>query len=136
MSLTQCRECRHAVSSQAPLCPNCGAPNPWQTEWSGFGFEYKSRIRIFSLPLLHISFKYRNRRPVPAVGIISIGQFALGIINISQFGIGILNLSQFAFTVFGICQICLSYSALAQIALVWEKGYGQMIFSVKELLGL
>lgn len=28
MPLATCRECEHQVSSEAPNCPNCGAPSP------------------------------------------------------------------------------------------------------------
>ena len=74
--MKKCRECHHDISEQALACPNCGAPYPAKEKWDGWGFEYKSEATIMGLPLLHISFKYRpNRMPVPAKGIISIGQF-------------------------------------------------------------
>ena len=39
--------------------------------------------------MLHISFKYRpNRLPVPAKGVIAVGQFACGIITVGA-GLGI-----------------------------------------------
>jgi hypothetical protein len=79
-----CRECGHEVSEQALICPNCGAPQPARDKWDGWGFEYKSEATLFGWPLLHISLKYRpNRKPVPAIGIIAIGQFGVGIINLS-----------------------------------------------------
>jgi uncharacterized membrane protein YvbJ len=85
-----CRECEHAVSEQAVFCPNCGAPYPGRDKWDGHGFEYKSQATLFGLPLLHVSFKYRpDRVPVPAKGIVAIGQFAIGVITISQFGVGL-----------------------------------------------
>ncbi|WP_218188144.1 hypothetical protein [Desulfosarcina cetonica] len=90
--LKSCRVCQHAVDGQAVACPGCGAPYPAREKWDGYGFEYKSGLRILGLPLLHISFKYRpNRVPVVARGIITIGQFGIGVINISQFGIGVLS---------------------------------------------
>jgi hypothetical protein len=84
--MKQCRECKREVSDQAFACPGCGAPYPSREHWDGWGFEYKSPIRMAGLPLLHISFKYRaNRMPVPARGIVAIGQFACGVVTISQF---------------------------------------------------
>jgi hypothetical protein len=64
------------------------------------------------LPLLHISFKYRpNKIPVPAKGIIAIGQFGIGIINISQFGVGIISIGQFTIAAYALaihyCCLCL-----------------------------
>ena len=91
-----CRECKNEVSEQAIACPNCGAPYPARDRWDGHGFEYKTKTELFGLPLLHISFKYRqNRVPVPAVGVVAIGQFAAGWVTISQFGIGLVSISQF-----------------------------------------
>ncbi len=90
-----CRECRHEISEQALSCPQCGAPFPAKDKWDGWGYEYKSKITLFDLPLIHISFKYRpNRVPVPAKGIIAIGQFGYGVITIAQFGIGLFSLCQ------------------------------------------
>lgn len=83
------------------------------------------------LPLLHISFKYKtNFTPVPAKGIISIGQFGIGIINISQFGIGVFSLSQFTIGVFAIAQFGIAYSLIAQFGLYIHQGYGQIVMSL------
>ncbi len=126
-----CRECKHDVSEQAPICPHCGAPGPAQENWNGWGFEYKSKTRILSLPLLHISFKFSPKfMPVPAKGIIAIGQFGIGIINISQFGIGVFSLSQFTIAVYAIAQFGVAYSLIAQIGLYINQGYGQIVKSL------
>ncbi len=126
-----CRECKHEVSEQAPICPHCGAPRPAIDNWNGWGFEYKSKTEILGLPLLHISFKFSPRfMPVPAKGIIAIGQFGAGIINISQFGIGVFSLSQFTISVFAIAQFGIAYSLIAQIGLYIHQGYGQIVKSL------
>ena len=126
-----CRECKHEVSEQAPICPHCGAPRPAIANWNGWGYEYKSKTEIMGLPLLHISFKFSSRfMPVPAKGIIAIGQFGAGIINISQFGIGVFSLSQFTISVFAIAQFGIAYSLIAQIGLYIHQGYGQIVKSL------
>jgi hypothetical protein len=126
-----CRECNHEVSEQAPVCPHCGAPSPAIQDWTGWGFEYKSGTELMGLPLLHISFKFKpNFMPVPAVGIIAIGQFAAGIINISQFGIGVFSLSQFTVSVFAIAQFGIAHSLIAQLGLYVHQGYGQLVKSL------
>ena len=57
------------------------------------------------MPIVHISFKYRpNRMPVPAKGIIAIGQFACGVVTISQFGVGLVSVSQFTVAGFALAQ--------------------------------
>ena len=133
--MIKCRECQHNISEQAIACPNCGAPYPAKEKWDGWGFEYKSKTIVMGLPLLHISFKYRpNKMPVPAKGIISIGQFGIGIINISQFGVGVISISQFTIAVYALAQFAIAYSLIAQIGLYVDKGYGQLVRNIFELI--
>src|SRR6266699_798690 len=122
-----CRECQRDISEQAMACPHCGAPFPARAKWDGFGFEYKSKLEFFGWPLLHISFKYRpNRMPVPAKGIIAIGQFACGGLVLSQFTIAGYAVAQFA----------IAYSLIAQFGLYFSHGRGQLVKSVGEVIGL
>ena len=133
--MKKCRECQHEVSEQAFACPSCGAPYPAKKKWDGWGFEYKGKTILMGLPLLHISFKYRpNKMPVPAKGIISIGQFGIGIVNISQFGIGIISISQFTIAVYALAQFAIAYSLIAQIGLYVNQGYGQLVWNIIELM--
>lgn len=132
-----CRECRHSVSEQALACPQCGAPYPARESWTGWGYEYKSKLTLFGLPLVHIAFKFRpNRTPVVARGILAIGQFGVGIICIAQFGVGVFTLAQFAVAGFALAQFALAYSLIAQIGLYLDEGYGQLVFSLSQLMGL
>ncbi len=118
-------------------CPNCGAPFPAKEKWDGWGFEYKSEANLLGLPLVHISFKYRpNRIPVPARGVIAIGQFACGVITISQFGIGVVSISQFTVAVYALAQFALAYSLIAQVGIYIHQGYGQLVRSLGSLFGL
>lgn len=129
-----CRECGHEVSEQAFTCPNCGAPQPAREKWDGWGFEYKSEATLFGWPLLHISFKYRpNRRPVPARGIIAIGQFGLGVITISQFGVGLISVSQFTVSGYALTQFGIAYSLIAQFGLYVDRGWGQFVRNLSDL---
>jgi hypothetical protein len=133
--MKNCRECQHEVSEQALACPNCGAPCPAREKWDGWGYEYKSKTAFLGLPLLHISFKYRpNRMPVPAKGIISIGQFGIGVINISQFGLGIVSVSQFTIAGYALAQFAIAYSLIAQMGLYINEGHGQLVWNILELI--
>ena len=135
--MKSCRECKHEISEQAITCPHCGAPYPAKEKWGGWGFEYKSKLVFWGLPLLHISFKYRpNRMPVVAKGIIAIGQFAYGVVTISQFGIGIFSLSQFTVAVYALAQFAAAYSLIAQIGIYIHEGRGQLVKSVAEIIGM
>ena len=132
-----CRECRHEVSEQAAACPQCGTPFPAREKWDGYGFEYKSKAAILGLPLVHISFKYRpNRTPVPAKGVIAIGQFACGILTISQFGIGVVSVSQFTIAGWALAQFAVAYSLISQFGIYFHDGHGQIVKSFMELKGM
>ena len=130
-----CRDCQAIVSEQAMACPKCGAPYPAREKWDGWGFEYKSAIKIAGLPLVHISFKYvPGRGPVSARGIIAIGQFAIGIVTISQFGIGVVSVSQFTIAGFALAQFAVAYSLIAQMGLFLGQGRGQLVRNVLDLI--
>jgi hypothetical protein len=132
-----CRECQHEVSEQATVCPGCGAPFPAKEQWDGWGFEYKSAATFLGLPLLHISFKFRpNRVPVPAKGVIAIGQFACGIFTLSQFGIGVFSISQFTIAAYALAQFAFAYSLIAQFGIYIHEGHGQLVKSLGELPGM
>ena len=118
-------------------CPHCGAPFPGRVQWDGWGFEYKSKAKILGWPLLHISFKFRpNRVPVPARGVIAIGQFACGIFTLSQFGLGIVSVSQFTAAAFAVAQFAIAYSLIAQFGIFVHEGVGQLVVSLKDLLAM
>ena len=119
----------HGVSPLRGAIPCTGALDGW-------GFEYKSNATLWGMPIVHISFKYRpNRMPVPAKGIIAIGQFACGVVTISQFGVGLVSVSQFTVAGFALAQFAVAYSMIAQIGLYLHEGHGQFVKNVMELLG-
>jgi hypothetical protein len=131
-----CRECQHPISDQAFACPACGAPFPARPAWTGWGFGYRTKTRLFGLPLLDISFRFGpNRMPVPAVGVIAIGQFAAGIVTIAQFGVGVFSLSQFTLAFYAVAQVAIAWSCIAQVGLYVERGYGQAVWQIGQLLG-
>jgi len=132
-----CRECQRRVSEQALACPGCGSPYPARDQWDGWGYEYRSRLAIAGLPLLHVSFKYRpNRVPVVARGVFAVGQFAVGVVTLSQFGVGLVSVSQFTVAGFALAQMAVAWSLVAQIGLYVQHGWGQMVWRLADLLGL
>ena len=132
-----CRECQHEVSEQATACPGCGAPFPAKEKWDGWGFEYKSEATVMGLPWIHISFKFRpNRVPVPAKGVIAIGQFACGIVTLSQFGVGVVSISQFTIAAYALAQFAIAYALIAQFGIYIHEGYGQLVIALDELTGM
>jgi hypothetical protein len=105
-----------------------------KTKPRAWGYEYKSKATLWGIPLLHISFRYRSDGlPVPAVGILSIGQFGMGIVNISQFGVGVVSISQFAIAGFAVAQAGVAYSLVAQAGLYFQLGMGQTMLQISHL---
>jgi len=129
-----CRECQHEVSEQDRICPQCGARFPADESWEGWGYEYRSKAAVCGLPWLHVSFKYRpNWVPVPAKGVLAIGQFACGLITVSQFGVGLVSLSQVTLAGWAIAQVAVAYSLIAQVGIGVGYGYGPAVRTVTEL---
>jgi hypothetical protein len=61
-------------------------------------FEYRSRLRIGRLPLLHVVRGIdpsTGRRP-PAVGVIAVGQIAIGVVAVGQVALGAISVGQAA----------------------------------------
>ena len=113
-----------------------------------WGFEWKTKTKIFGLPLVHIAIGINQEtgKPYLAKGIIAIGVFGIGLITIAQFGIGILlglgqfaagifAIAQFAFGVyFGLGQFATGLTAIGQFSLgkyvLAQFGYGKYVWSV------
>src|SRR3954468_12647626 len=83
------------------------------------GYEYRSRLKVGSLPLLHIVRGVdpsTGTRP-PAIGIIAIGQVAMGVIAIGQLAIGGVAVGQAAIGLgWGVGQIATGVLAAGQVA--------------------
>lgn len=122
MPLTPCRECGRQISTQSRFCPGCGAPYPSRPVWTGSGRDWKSRTRVFGIPLVHVAYGRDNQGGLRvAKGIIAVGQFGVGLITIAQFGVGIL---------FGVGQFIFGLTALAQFAGALLVGVGQLATGV------
>lgn len=120
MNLVPCRECRHLISPNARSCPQCGAPFPARENWSGWGYEWKSKKTWYGYPLIHIAFGKNSQGKLRvAKGVVAIGQFAIGLVTIAQFGIGFL---------FGFGQFILGLTAIAQVAGGLIFALGQFAF--------
>ena len=132
--MKNCRDCDQKVSRDAFACPNCGAPHPAKDK-PGWGYEYKSKATFIDFPLIHISFRYQtNGVPVPAKGIIAIGQFGMGLVNISQFGIGLFSLGQFTIAGYALAQCAFAYELIAQVGVFVNKGIGQVVWKLSDLI--
>lgn len=72
-------------------------------------FEWKTRARLFGIPLICIACGRDQRgRPRVAKGFVAIGQFAVGGLAIGQFGVGLISVGQFAMGVVAVGQLAVS----------------------------
>lgn len=74
--------------------------------------------------------------PLPARGVIAIGQFAFGILTLSQFGIGFVSISQFTIALYALGQFAFACSLVAQFGVYIQKGHGQLVNCLTELMGM
>src|SRR5712691_5198756 len=67
------------------------------------GYEFRSRWKIGSLPLLHVVRGIdpaTGSRP-PAIGVVAVGQVAIGVIGVGQLAVGLLAAGQVAIGALG-----------------------------------
>jgi hypothetical protein len=119
MSLTQCRECRREVSTEAPVCPHCGILDPANPISRGTGYEWRSRASIGGWPLVHVAFGHDPRgRLRVARGVVAVGQFAVGAVVVAQFGVAYL---------LGLGQFIVGLNVVAQFGLAPLFAFGQFV---------
>lgn len=94
-------------------------------------FEYRSKLQIANIPLVHINFgsfkndegKVRIAKGIFAIGNISIGVFSLGLLSIGILSIGVLSIallcaiSVLAIAYFSIGAIAIGYISLGSVAI-------------------
>jgi len=82
-------------------------------------FEYRSRLKIAGLPLVHVVRGIdpsSGHRP-PAIGLVAVGQVAVGLIAIGQIAVGIISVGQAAIGLgWGIGQLAFGLLAAGQVA--------------------
>src|ERR1043166_269438 len=101
-----------ARTDGGPQGPSRGPAEPAESPVTPSSFEYRSRLKVLGLPLVHVVRGIdpsSGRRPT-AVGIIAVGQVAVGVIAIGQVAVGGISLGQ------------------ASIGLGW--GIGQLAFGL------
>ena len=110
----------------------------WRGQWSGgaASFEYRSRLRIGRLPLVHVVRGIdptTGRRP-PAVGVIAVGQIAIGIVAVGQVALGAISVGQAAIGLgWGIGQAACGLLAAGQIAAGMLGAVGQIALGPRAL---
>lgn len=57
-----------------------------------YSYEYRSKTTLLGLPLVHVKFNRRGRKPCMAKGIIAIGTISVGVISIGAIPLGIISI--------------------------------------------
>jgi hypothetical protein len=99
-------------------------------------YEYRSRLKVGSLPLVHIVRGVdpsTGTRP-PAIGVIAIGQVALGVVAIGQLAVGGVAIGQAALGIgWGIGQLATGVLAAGQVAAGAVGSVGQVALGPQPL---
>lgn len=93
------------------------------------GYEFRSRWKIGSLPLLHVVRGIdpaTGARP-PAIGVIAVGQVAIGIVAVGQLAVGAIAVGQAALGLgWGVGQLAVGLLAAGQVAIGALGAVGQV----------
>lgn len=96
MALMNCPECGKEISDRSVMCPGCGHTH----KGAFYCFEYRSKAKLFGLPLLHVvlgpSLDPSTGKVRVAKGIIAIGGIAMGLISLGGVSIGLISLGGLA----------------------------------------
>ncbi|HEX3693801.1 MAG TPA: hypothetical protein VH374_00320 [Polyangia bacterium] len=102
----------------------------------GTGYEFRSRWKIGSLPLVHIVRGIdpaTGSRP-PAIGVVAIGQIAVGVVAVGQLAVGVIAVGQAALGLgWGVGQLAVGLLAAGQVALGALGAVGQVATGARPL---
>ena len=90
------------------------------------GFEFRSDVTFFGLPLLHIAFgqPFRDGRAQAARGIVAIGDRARGVLAIGTVAIGLVPMGTLAIGVFPFGLVSIGLCATGALAVAGAVSYG------------
>lgn len=135
------------VMQTRPRCLLCGQPveqgepaakpllflaSPWF-----FGFEYRSKLELFGMPVIHVAYGFNPRTGLPrlAHGIIAIGNFALGLVAVGGFAIGGLVLGGIGIGFLTLAGVALGWMAVGGIAVGGTFALGGLAISLHQAIG-
>jgi hypothetical protein len=102
-----------------------------------WGFEYRSPLDLFGLPLIHIVNGVNPRTNVPRIarGILAIGNIAEGVFAIGGIAVGLFTLGGFGLGVIAIGGMAVGIAALGGISLALWLAMGGVAGSLHIAIG-
>ena len=148
----RCSSCSAEIGADAQaagkgFCPYCGndlgsessgrIPVSVHVSAPGLGWEYKSSLTLFGLPLIHIASGVdpQSGKPLVAKGIIAIGNVAVGVLALGGVAVGGVTLGGASLGVLAIGGLAVGGVALGGLAIGASLAAGGLAISLGYAVG-